>query len=664
MRELTSTLADAQKQSAAAPYVKVEAVNKINGVVRQDWARLYTGSETDCFHALTVPSDGSLNRVRITPLSDSGKLYHQRVTSPGPGSDFSQWTYTGQYSALVVAAASAGAEVSLFWINTSRQLRRIRSTDYGASWGSAELVDYSPTSAIYGLATSYKPNGDLAVFFADQGTLYVKRYIGGEWQSKAAWDKTTGDLSGVAVIYDGDWELLVTGRDTGGNFRLWSLVYGDGGEVPAESWSALREIAAAPSGGDFEFRQPFLDKTDVYRCFFVEEFTATESYNRPFWSHAVPGTGFAEGLWREPVPFNLSSEYGLAMAHDNSYSWLTSPGGVWRAPLAAPSIDLTADVISVRQEVDEITGSLTVELRNDDGRYASPGQNGLAVLDIGCQLEFSPGYATSAGNELSAGMSYCLESYEHTSAGGKASLVLRARDGWEALEEWQARHQFRWNKAGDNASVKEIISYILARVGLKLEVKSQSSVITGFYPDFTVSPGDNGREVITKLLTFVPDVLFIEGNKAYLMNPLATDDSVYSYGNGHVIFQGTYRKGALVKNRVQVEGNDNGLILVDSFDWDEIDRLYDRLRQAGDKNITTVTEAQQRGQTYLRQAEIEAESGSIVIPVNCGQQLYDVVSVTDKRAGLYAEKKRVMSIVLGYYPQRGEYWQRLNLGAV
>jgi hypothetical protein len=92
MRELTSTLTNAQKQAAAIPFVRIEAVNKIGGVVRQDWSRLYTGSEPDYCHALTVPGDGSLIRARITPPADSRKLYRQRVAGPGPGSDYSPWT--------------------------------------------------------------------------------------------------------------------------------------------------------------------------------------------------------------------------------------------------------------------------------------------------------------------------------------------------------------------------------------------------------------------------------------------------------------------------------------------------------------------------------------------------------------------------------------------
>jgi len=663
MRSLTSTLLAAQKEASRIPYVKVEAKNKIADVVRLDWTRLYTGSEDDYFHAVTMPGDGSLVRARITLPVDGRKLYRQRVANPGPSSDFSTWTYTNQYNCVVVAAASQGAEVSIFWINSSREIRRIKSTDYGASWGSPELIDYSPTTAIYGLAAAYKPNGDLAIFFADQATLYVKKRVGSSWQSKAAWDKTTGDLSGVAAVYDADGNLFVTGKDSADNYKLWSLIYGDGGDVASGTWSALKEVASAPSDGNFEYCRAFMDKPDVYRCFYVEKFTGTEAYNRPFWSHSVPDAEFLDNLWREPVPFNLSSEYGMAIAHHGDYCWLSTPYGVWRADLTEESIDLTADVLSLRQETSESQGRLTVELRNDDGGYASL----PSPLDTGCQLEVSPGYVTSQGNEVSSGQTFSLEAYEHTSSGGKASLFLYVLDGWGQISAWRARHQFRWNKASSEMSVKQILEFILARAGLKLEVKSQSSVITGYYPDFAIHPDNQGDMVIRKLLSFVPDVLFVEGNKAYVVNPQSSDSSVYSYGQAHSIFDGRYREGAWELNRVQVEGYDpveEEKIVKETFTWSQIDKLYDRLNQLEDRNIDTVAKAEQRGEAYLREAAIESASGTIQIPVNCGQQLYDVIDITDSRAGLSADKKRVLGLTLIYDPGRSQYEQRLSLGAV
>ena len=667
MRSLSSTLLAAQKEAARIPYVKVVASNKVAGVVRLDWSRLYTGAEDDYFHAVAMPGDGSLIRVRITPPGDSRKLYRQRVVNPGPGSDFSQWVYTNQYNAAIVACASLGAEASIFWIDgVSRAIYRIKSTDYGATWGSPELIDYAPTTAIYGIAAAYKPNGDLALFFADQSTLYVKKHVAGDWQAKSAWDKSTGDLSGVACVYDSDWNLFITGKDTAGDFKLWSLIYGDGGAVTAGTWSGLKEFASAPSGGDFEYHRAFMDKPDVYRVFYVEKFAGTQSYNRPFWSHAFPAD-FLDNLWREPVPFNLSSQHGLAMAHYGDYCWLSNPNGVWQAKLTVESINVTTDVLSLRQESGQSLGRLTVELRNDDGRYASPGEGNLAVLDVGCQLDFSPGYRTTAGDEVSPGLAFRLEACEHTSSGGKASLVLHAVDGWDWIEAWRARHQFRWNKDTDQMSVKQILEFVLARVGLKLEVVSQSSVVTGYYPDFTINPGNQGTVVIRKLLSFVPDVLFIEGGKAYLVNPLSADGSVYSYGGAHAILEGRYGRGAWELNRVQVEGYDAGVdepIIADSFAWGEIDRLYGRLRQLEDRNLGTVAQAQQRGEAYLRQAEIESGSGYIRIPVNCGQQLYDVIDITDSRVGLDAAKKRVLGLVLVYNPRRAQYEARLSLGAV
>jgi hypothetical protein len=667
MRILSSTLLAAQKQATHVPYVKVKATNQKMGVVRLDWTRLYSGSEAEGPHAITIPGDGSLVRVKVTPVEDSRKLYRQRVASPGPSSDFSQWVYTGHYSVLAVALCSLGAEVSLFWIDADYELQRQKSINYGTTWSSPELIDYTTSTAVYGMAAAYKPGGDLAVFFTDQNTLFVKQYTGGEWQDKIGWDKTTGDLSGVAAVYDHDWNLLLTGRDVNDNPKLWSLIYGNGGDVSPGSWSALKELAAAPAGGDFEYSAPFLDKPDTFRSFYMEKFSGNESYNRPYRTYSVPDTSFLNGLWYEPVPFNQVSEYGLAITHSANYSWLTCPSGVWRAPLAIQSLDLTVDIIGVKEELNEMSGKLAVELDNSTGKYASPGSGTLTLLQTGCQIDFSPGYRTPAGNEISSGLTFTLEAYEHTSSSGKAGLILKACDGWAALHNWKAHYQFRWNKETSEMSVKQILEFILARVGLKLEVKSSSSAITDFYPDFTIHAGNSGAEIIKRLLTFVPDIIFIEGYKAYLINPQSTDTPIYSYGTDHSIFEGKYYRGALELNRIQIEGRDadtDSQILVDSFGWDEIDRIDERWQQLSDRNIGTVTQAQERGLAYFREAEIHTANGYMRMPVNCGQQVYDVIEVTDIRTGLSAEPRRVLAISLLYNPQCGEYEQRLLLGGV
>ena len=259
-----------------------------------------------------------------------------------------------------------------------------------------------------------------------------------------------------------------------------------------------------------------------------------------------------------------------------------------------------------------------------------------------------------------------LEAYEHISSGGKGSIILRAFDGWDALRNWKARCQFRWNKEPGEMSVKQILEFILARVGLRLEVKSSSPAITNFYPDFSVHPGNSGEGIIKRLLTFVPDIIFIEGCRAYLVNPQSNDESVYGYGTDHGLYGSAYYRGAMKFDRIQIEGRDaeTGMqVLVDSFNWDELNRCGERWQHLIDLNIGTVALAQERGLAYLREVEIHKIDGYIRAPVNCGQQMYDVIEVTDARAGLSAGKRRVLGIFLIYNPGHGEYEQRLLLRA-
>jgi hypothetical protein len=656
VRTLTTTLLAAQKKANRVPAIFVQARNLMAGVVNLKWERLYTGTEADSAHALTMPEDGSLIRVRATPAADSRKLYMQRVTDPNTGSDFSQWTYLYQYSVMAVAACSLEAEVSLFWLKSSGEIARQRSLDNGATWQTIDYPGYAPTgTGVTQAAAAYKPNGDLALFFTDTATLYLINRIAGVWQSRTQWDKTTGNLNGVATIYDGDWKLLVSGRDAAGNFKVWSLIYGDGCEIAAGNWSALKEIASAPSDSGYEYDDLFLDKPDVYRCFFSEKYTGSQAYNRPFWNHTLPDTAFLENRWHEPVPFNLDSQYGLAMVHAGTIIWISCPGGVWRGNLIGMGLDVSKNVLVVKKQLRVDKGEIAIELQNSNGQYNTEPIS--PALYIGCQVDFSPGYQTADGDEYSDGLSLTLEDLEKTSADGKASLILYASDGWNALEKWIARSQFRWNK---DTAVKEILAQILARCGLKLYIISESTVITNFTPDFTIHPGDNGKAAINRLLSFVPDVLFMEGNQAYLVNPLAGDAAVYSYGSDHVIFEGRYRTGAWQINRIRAEGAGSQ---AESFAWPEIEKSGDILDIVEDLNLDNADKAEDRGNAYLRRGEIESIAGFIRVPVNCGQQLFDVVTITDARGGLSASKRRILGINLTYLPAKGEYEQILNLGA-
>ena len=79
---------------------------------------------------------------------------------------------------------------------------------------------------------------------------------------------------------------------------------------------------------------------------------------------------FSANSWREPIPFDLTSEYGIAMTHGTGYAWLSTPAGVWRAPTSSQVLDVSEDLVELREEIGPLDGRVRIALRNDDGRYS------------------------------------------------------------------------------------------------------------------------------------------------------------------------------------------------------------------------------------------------------------------------------------------------------
>ena len=197
---------------------------------------------------------------------------------------------------------------------------------------------------------------------------------------------------------------------------------------------------------------------------------------------------------------------------------------------------------------------------------------------------------------------------------------------------------------------------------MELSSFSTSDAMVNQYPAFTIHPGESGATAVQRLLDMVPDVLYFRGNFGYIVNPLASDSSDYSYGTDHTLLEGRYASAAQGVNRVQVYGDG---VFSESFSWGELAKVYDRLRQVHDLNLDTVAEVQARGEAELRHEAIAKLTGEIRVPVNCGQELYDVIDISDPRAGLAAAKRRVMGMDLHYSTVReAQYDQRLLLGGV
>ncbi len=652
MRTLSAALLAAQKSASAVPYLKVVISDRIGGVRRLAFSRLYTGSEPEGYHAAAMPGDGSLLRARAA----SGRVYYQRVTSPGAGSNFSAWTDLGPAANAGVALCAEGSRAMLFYVDPDGLNVKLReSTDNGATLGSPVTVATAP-GAVGWLAADVKASGDGLLLYSVGATVYRVKRTGGSWGTPTPWTNSVASVSGLACFHQGDFNVVVAGTDAAGSAFVWSCIFGDGFSQAADTWSPLREVTRASPGTGVSFRSPFLAQPDSFRLTFVEKYTGVQAYARAHHSYSPPTALYASNLWREPVPFNLDTEFGLALAFSSAALWLSTPSGVWTATLSVPSLDVTADVLEADVDDRPFDGRLRLALRNDDGRYSAL----PSPLKLGAEVRVSPGYVTTSGPQASEGPAYWVEALELRSGPGEAALALAGRDAWGLLEGWRARRQYAW--AAGEKNVFGILQYLFARAGLEFSSIGASAAATSLYPAFTVGPGVSGLTAVRALLKMLPDVVVVSGGAGFLKEPQAVEASVYAYGTDHALLAGRYADLLPAANRAQVFGE---AVFAERFDWPRVESVYDRLAQALDANLTTAQQAGDRADAMLRREALAAAGGDITVLVNCGQELYDVVEVTDAGAGLSAARRRVLGLSLRYSTgDRPAYEHRLALGGV
>lgn len=473
-------------------------------------------------------------------------------------------------------------------------------------------------------------------FYNDSAVAQPARLYEFEFETPyVEWANSLAAVTGVALAHSGDWNVMVSGSAAGSlETGIWTCVFGDGHSAQAGVWTALNPVSLAAPDSGVAFGCPALHAPDVYRAFFVEAFSGIESYSRPYWTHSLASSEYIDNRWREPVPLDLASEHGLALCSEGGYAWLTRPDGVWRTSLTPSYVDLSADVTYLKAVTTETGGAITVALRNEDGRYGSVGTQEQAAIALGSGMTFSPGYVTSEGQEVSDGPAFWIDGWKQALAAGVAGFTLHAVDGWGLLEQWNARNQFAWT-AGDK-TILDLLAFVLARSGLNIIVSSSSDALTSQRPAFTISPGESGKTAVLRLLAMVPDTLLFRGATGLVVYPRESDLPVYDYGTGHSILNAAYETRSCEPNRVQVFGNG---VFAEKCDWPELELVFDRLEQVHDLNLDTVEKAQARAEAVLRNAQMHGLSGRMLVPMNCGQEMYDVIVISDAVASLAQARK-------------------------
>ena len=598
-------------------------------------------------------------------------LYRQKITSPGAGSDYTSWTLITDNCHGPCAIAASGAKIYIFYRKGDNTIRKYYSHNYGMDWTDAELSTYDD---VLSMAAAWWAAGDIVVCFCAKATELNAIVLDTSDQSKSEHTHSEPlthpllNTYGIGAAYETDHMAIVfAGKQDDAPYDFYALYRTQLSN--AYNWLAWEYFITAPDGEDVTFEYPDChipsspqDYEQVHIAA-VEKFAGSTACNMPLICHAVRSSSFQEMAYTEPKPFlDIESDYGLKLSTDNSFWWLERTDGLWRAPRpAGDPTDLTQDIISLTQRVGEgFIPSLTITLDNHDGAYATPPQKRSEVV-------LKLGYKTGEGDEAVEVGRYWVDGWEWTSNHQLSTLKLFCLDGFSLAGKWSARYQMRWNQS-DVApkTVSQILAALACRWGIYYynAGKPRSDPLDNLYPDFVIQPGTSGDAAIRRLLSMIPDGLVFEGYKVYPRDLESREASSYTYGTTHTVLKGNYGE-AVPASRIRAIGRDgsNNKLLSSAFDWDLLALAIDNFHIDYDPNLVNTIRTQERADAILRRHALEASTGRITIPPNVGQELYDVITVSDDRCGIDGKKYRVIAIQAVYDRRAVTYQQRLTIGA-
>ncbi len=650
MKAISATLEAHQQGRARVPSVRVIARPERWGVPLARWTRYYTGTENDSPHGCAVAGDGSLVRAR----NDAGTLYVSRVASPGSGSTYSSWTnLQAVESGTGVSVTANAGEVIVCYIRDSGLKLCVRSSfDNGATWAT-EVVVRSEANAFVSTSIALEAGAsgaDAAIFAPKQGlgVVRVQERLAGVWTHRGGWSRV-GDvevITGMAAMHDGvDYHAIVTGTvDTTLEPVVYSYLWGDTG-FPDNQWSSPTTVAIADVASGTTFARPYIAQPGGVD--FRVSWTAREAGNvavdRVYTAQTPSSAAGNPADWSEAQPHEALTVEGLALAAQNTdQPWGTTPDGVWFADLGDSS-DVTNLVEEMRLDVGPFSASGRLVLSNDDGELLGLPNATYPGLVTGGTVEVAPGYLSGAAGAGEYGVAHHLlvKRLDYERDGGRARVVVHVEGHWERLAGWRASEAVQIVSGALTRSA--LFGLVLAKVAIRVSGSGSSDWFT-LTPGFAIAPGESGLAAARRLLAVAEVVALADGDTIDIEALDEVSDYTYS-PTDHPIVELASWDEAPPANWLRVQGPDR---YADNHDFPSIYRDGAALRQLRNLEADSDVKATAFADAALDRDLREQVAGVLRSAVNAGQQIYDVVTVTDADVGVTAVKYRVMGIELRY----------------
>lgn len=696
MRTLTDTLGAAQRLSAQVPAVRV--------LVRDKQARFSavgTYATMPAQSAMCVANDGALV---VASLYINGEIKVRRVTDP---EDWDSWgTWPGGFKAVVnsalpvpkgdVALSNNTGVLRLFYVGGSDgKIYARESTDDGVSWGAAyEVVAPWGRSTDYEYKLASAGHDDLWYTVCRPGYryIYMMQKVGGSWGApkhvqylmetggeytncyglSAQWDAAAGEYAVVASLdraSNGDGRIVSAHWDyESGTLSDYQGIVPPG--IPMAGFTPLWPSLLRMSDDlDNQWMLFYWDTYNGARC----------SWMSPV---CLLSRDFEHWSYRIPLPLDIAYYRRVSLAESDKVVYVYQVHECYKADLwysgkeGAEMTVVHGDVLRYRVMEYPERGWMDIELDNRDGSF-----DDAAALKPLAQVVIEHGLKTTAGTERveSRPMFYWRGSRVRES--GVNLYRIHAVDGWELFRMWRPD----WTIVWQDKTLRWCIEELAARVGYFRVAFDQWTGLWDQVVDyFTVAPTmdwrgrwwvkieGTGYTVSPKTVVITDDMsglvilrrlLDLVGGAArfgngddtdvlYCFLPWAQGDNPganYTYNDGEII-AGQYADSFPLPTRFRVVGT--GVVLEYGVPNAALACGMDVLRVYQISQLNSLDECSSALMGMKDDAAAMWHGGWLKARPNVGLELYDVIQITDSKAGggLEGAKRRVNGIETEYEP--------------
>lgn len=300
---------------------------------------------------------------------------------------------------------------------------------------------------------------------------------------------------------------------------------------------------------------------------------------------------------------------------------------------------------SIEHREEPYGGKATIRLKNHDKWFAGKDLRGWEV-------KIGYGY----GSEVSYVAPMWVLVQHDSSVEGQLLTELECVDFWQKLAWFGVGpdpntgdivYAPAWDR---NLTIRQIINTVLGQVDSTpavgdVIVDSNDGIIDVFKPYYETQMNLPVRKIIREMLEMTKSGMRMRQDGMHILYLNPADTPSYYYDSVHNFLTEVRQKALVLPNWV---------IFVDHYPTEEEAEAYkgeakdlESIARIGNVilvkkpaeyvGVASDAEATQLADSYLARVDAEVNQGRIIVPHNCGQEIYDQIQVNDSRAGILFE---------------------------